>query len=220
MQFYIEVLDTETQIAIKILKAIASDFNDAILGNVDKIRNSIALKVVDFLKNTETYESLINGDLAAHFGLPIHKRQEMVDNILEKIGKNLHVEFNKIKVVNRDFSGELKIGVLIKNYIDILNMSEAFVNYKTKNDEYVQLPWLDWLLLQGGKMLVSDHHIRFLIGKGRSGMALMIKKNATSWRVPIEYQGDMVSNWLTRSFRNNESEYSSIIIDSVKEVLP
>lgn len=191
----VELLENNDIISKKILQAIADEFNDLISTNIHKIRNKIGIATVNFLKKTDTYESLINGKLAAHFGLPIHSRQNMVDSILQKIGDNIQVEHKTVKVFGKRFVNGLEIRVLVADFSDILSMIEA--NVTTEKGQV--LPWLSWLILEGDKIIVSEHEIRLTGGVGRSGMAVMFKNNAAIWRVPPEYAGTYSDNWLTRA---------------------
>lgn len=209
MKFFIEVLDSDKKISNNILKGIAEDFNTTISKQVSEIRNDISVKIIEFLQNTNTYDSLVNGELAQHFGLPIGDRRSRVDSILQMIGDNIEIEVKPIKVIGERFVNGITIGILIKNFVDILNMSEAIVT----TEKGQELPWAEWLLIRGNAVIISEHQIRFLAGRGRGGGAIMVKNKsrAKSWRVPIEYSGTVGSNWLTRAFTENSDGFLSII---------
>jgi len=212
---WLEILDTDTQISNNILMGIAEDFNNRIVSQKNKIRDEIAEGVVNLIRTTDTYLSLISGDLAKHFGLPIDDRQNMVDSIVQTVGNNLEIEHKIVKVRAGNFTGGVNIGVVIKDYSDILSMSEAIVTSEKGTD----LPWLSWLLLSGDRIIISTHDVSFLTGKGRSGGAIMVKKSARAWRVPSEYSGSINANWLTRTFIENGQRYTNMISEILDRLI-
>jgi hypothetical protein len=211
----IELLDSDSSINKKILNAIAEEFNDQIYNKISVIRSKIADGVVFMLKATDIYQSLTNGDLAGHFGLPVNNRTTMVDGIISTVANNLEVEFKPAKVMGGQFVNGISIGVLIKNFTDVLALSEAVVT--TSKGQI--LPWLDWLLRAGNKMIISEHEIHLIGGKGRSGKAIMIKNNASVWRVPTQFSGTINNNWLIRTFTDNADDYLNMISGILKQEL-
>jgi hypothetical protein len=211
----IELLESNTEIERKILQGIAIDFNTLMLSKISDIRNKIDVATVTFLKNSQTYTSLISGELAAHFGLPSFNRQTMVDNILRKIGQNIEIEFIPVKVRAGNFTGGANIQVLVKDFSDILSMIEATII--TEKGQI--LPWLEWVLTKGDKIIISEHDIRLVSGKGRSGQAIMVKNSASAWRVPTAYSGVVGDNWLTRFFDLYQDAYLTIITNILQTEL-
>lgn len=205
--FTIDLLEDDKTISNKILKGLAEEFNLRVSKKIAIIKNNISIEVVNFLKQSNIYKSLISGDLAAHFGLPISTRKTMVDNIVQKIGNNIEVEHRILKVRSGGFTGGVEIGILVKDFSDILSMSEAFVT----TEKGQVLPWLEWLLIKGNKIIISEHEIHLIGGKGRSMGGIMVKNNAGVWRVPSEYSGVVSNNWLTRMFSDNIIQFSDII---------
>jgi hypothetical protein len=65
------------------------------------------------------------------------------------------------------------------------------------------IPWLDWLILQGDRIIVLGYDVDFDLtpaerARSRTGMALM--ERGSGWRVPPEFSGTAESNFLTRAF--------------------
>jgi len=201
----IDLLENNTEIGQKILQAISKKINNIIVKKIDTIQQKISLETVNYLKTTNTYFSLIDGELAGHFGLPPTVRKSYVDNILNKIGSNIEVNFKKFVIRNKNISGYLQIDVLINNFSDILSMLDSTI----MTERGVLLNWLQWLLLEGDRVIVSQHEIMPSI-QGRSKKMIMIKSNAGVWRVPPEFSGVQNDNWLTRAILNS-GEYLKII---------
>lgn len=211
MQLSIELLETDAQISRKILQEIADQFNKDVSGKLPSITQKIKLVTIEHLKSTFIYESLISGDLAGHFGLPVLTRRNMVDNIVKTIAGNIEIEYNMIRVRGIDFTGGITIQVLLSNFSDILSMTEAFVT----TERGQSLPWLEWLLIHGNKIIVSQHEIHLIGGKGRSGRGIMVKNDASIWRVPPAFSGTIRNNWLTRAFL----EQPDIYLNKIKDIL-
>lgn len=211
MTIYIEILESDSEIEKRILRAILEEFNNRVIAKLSTIKLKIADLVEQLIIATPTYESLISGELAGHFGLPAMNRAERVHSIVDTIKQNIDVSFQPIKLVGKKFKNGITIGVLLKRFIDVLNMSEAFV-YTEKDQE---LPWLKWLLLAGDRIIISKHEVSFNSNSGRSGMAVMVQNKASVWRVPPQYAGNMKSNWLIRTFVDNQDAY----LDGIGQIL-
>jgi hypothetical protein len=207
MRFTIELLETNKQIERKILDCIAEDFNNLIQPKLSIIREKISVATVAFLKGSETYESLMRGELAGHFGLPVWGRRMMIDNVIQKIGDNIEIDYTPVRVRAGGFIGGAEIGVLVKDFSDILAMMEASVD--TEKGQI--LPWLEWLLIRGDQIIISEYEINFISAQGRSAKAIMVKNNSAVWRVPPEYSGVMGDNWLTRFFTIYHNVYSTLL---------
>jgi hypothetical protein len=200
-------LESDAVISKKILQSLATEFNNLVQQKLPTIMSKIRLQTVIFLKQTDTYLSLVNGDLAAHFGLPAAYRQSMVDAIIQKISDSIDSEFKPTKARASGFTGGLELRILVKDFSDILTMVEAMVT----TEKGQVLPWLEWLLIKGNKFIISEHVIHLRGGAGRSGGAIMVKNTASAWRVPSQYSGVMTNNWLTRAFTMGQSAYLDII---------
>lgn len=211
MQLSIELLETDAQISRKILQEIADQFNKDVSGKLSSITQKIKLVTIDHLKSTSTYESLIKGRLAGHFGLPSSIREGMVNNIIQTIASHIQVRHDIIKVKGFNFSGGTTIEVLLSDFSDIIHMAEAFVYTERGQD----LPWLEWLLIRGNEIIISQHEVHLIGGKGRSGRGIMVKNDASVWRVPSEFSGTIRNNWLTKAFL----EQPDIYLNKIKDIL-
>jgi hypothetical protein len=211
LHFSIELLESDAVIIKKILQGLAEEFNNRVQSKIQSIANQVRTIIIPFLQQTDTYFSLVSGELAAQFGLPTTTRKTMVDAIIQKISDNIEVEYKPVRVIAGKFSGGLEFRILVANFSDILNMTEAFVTIEDGSS----LPWLEWLLIKGNRLIIAEHKIHLIGGKGRSGMAIMVKNNASSWRVPSTYSGVMGDNWLTRALTINQDQF----MDQIKTIL-
>ena len=215
LKFDLVLVDTPDQISKKILKAAAEEFNTRLNKKIARIRERVKNLTINMIKQSDTYESLISGELAAHFGLPSTNRQAMVDAIIEKIGESIKIDVKPVKQFGKGFRGQTTISVMVNDFSDILSMTEAFVS--TEKGQI--LPWLEWLLLKGDAIIISEHDVRLVGGKGRSGGAVMVKNSAAAWRVPPEHSGTIRDNWLTRTLTIYRDKYLKAIGQIIKQEL-
>jgi hypothetical protein len=73
------------------------------------------------------------------------------------------------------------------------------------------LQWLEWLLLDGNKVIVPKHEVIFRNSRfSRTGAALM-KESTQSWRVPSQFSGTITDNWITRAIDSAQTKISDTI---------
>lgn len=203
MHLSIELLENDAIITKKILQAMADEINSRIQQKLSTITYQIQQFTLQFLKATDTYISLVGGELAAQFGLPVFNRQSMIDAIIQKIADNIKIDVKAYTTFGNNFRGGVTFNVLLADFSDILSMVEAFVT----TEKGTLLPWLEWLLIRGNQLIISEHEIHLIGGRGRSGMAIMVKNTASAWRVPTQYSGVRGDNWLTRTFKIYQDQY-------------
>ncbi len=129
-----------------------------------------------------------------------------------------------------DNLGGVEFGAFRADFADAMNSGAA--TYRTSGSRRfpggVNLPWLQWLLFDGDRVVIPDYDIlvagaapptgyakrkvsRF--SASRTGKAVMVKRDYTGrsrhhasqgrtgsgWRVPPEYAGTASRNWLTEA---------------------
>ena len=95
-----------------------------------------------------------------------------------------------------------------QDYSDVL--SSTYASITDKNTGSV-VPWLYWLLLGGGGILVENYEIK--IGpnpRSRSGNAIMVS-SSKNWRMPADYVGLADNNWVYRAIGSLDSEIENMI---------
>ena len=92
------------------------------------------------------------------------------------------------------------------SYSDVLGSSAAI--QRTKKGQ--NLEWLDWLLIQGDKIIIKEYEISS--GEGRAGRFVMKKTVTGKWGVPSTFAGTPNNNWITRAIQS-----ASTIIDRTLE---
>ena len=72
------------------------------------------------------------------------------------------------------------------------------------------LPWLQWLLLDGTKVLIDSHQV--VIGPNlRSRTSMAIMRPGSGWSVPNEFAGTQNNNWLTRAIDSSSDSINNLL---------
>lgn len=178
-----------------------------------KIKDRIKTAVKNALVATPEYQSLISGKLRAELGIP-----EADFRIIQVIDTWV----NNIVVILKSGVKPLlliEIGVIQSDYGDVLGLAAATYTYTGKRG-HGEIPWLEWLLLEGDKRIVNRYEFSSNIKRGsRTGMGIMISKKRGFWQVPPEFAGTSVDNFATRALGNIGNTIDKIVEQVIKESL-
>lgn len=207
-----KILETDSEIRQKILTALLEDVQNTFNKSIPKIKKEIQELVVDTIKNTPEYSSLVSGQLRLELGIP--DASAKIQELLNIWISNIEVEMKPFKINNMGLSGGFSINCIKSDFSDVLSSSAAQVEDNVRG---YSLPWLNWLLLEGGKILVKDHIV--VIGNSdfsRTGEAIMRTSTAGSWRVPPEFAGTADNNWITRAIDKLDTEITQIFQTTIE----
>lgn len=186
-----KIIESNKEIEKLILKSWLDKINKKLLGKLSAIESNIVNISLAHFKSSDTYNELLYGDLRYSLGFPNGEQHEMVDTVVETAAKSLKVELDQFKIVN-DINGGLTVYLLKSGMIDLLSLSQSNIKIEEGN-----IPWLDWLLTQGDKIIISDYKIIYR-DAGRSGGAVMTKSPGSYWKIPTDFAGTDDDNWFTR----------------------
>lgn len=212
----LHLVDSMDVIEKKILDAVVQIGNSKFPGLCGKIRQEIVSQLPSIFKLSSTYHSLIYGKLLHHFGFREGGANSKVDTIIEVLANSTHVDFNRMFVKGNSISGGIRVSAVRADFSDVLSQNEA---YQT-TDAGQQLPWLEWLLMEGDKVIIADYF--FLPGnfrQSRSGNGIMVFDKTQYWRVPPEFAGVAADNWITRTISQYTDDISLIIEQAFKRYL-
>jgi hypothetical protein len=183
------------------------------------MEENIGQKVKRIFTKTDTYDALVNGPLDAHFGLPQGSAVPKLNVIIDTLAESIKVEFKRFSARGKDINGGFKVFMFHADFLDILLLPESEVN---NDGEF--LTWLEWLLLRGDEIIISEFGISFDHAKNsRSGKAIMIPRSGKSWRVPTKYSGTIEDNWITRAVEDSmdflEKLTESVIRHNIEKAL-
>ena len=205
MKISFELLHTDKEIIDIIIKEFINKFNRELPRIVQNIEQDLKIATFNYLKTTSTYQSLLDGELAGHFGIPSTKRQHIIDSIIKAVSDSMMINYKPIRYSGGKFVHGIDIRGLKSDMSELLILPGATIISEIGDP----LPWLEWLLTQGDKIIIREYEIDFRYGQGRSGLAVMDETKGGTWRVPAEFSGTIKYNWLTEAL-NNQSYFSII----------
>jgi len=190
----VRITESAADMHRKLVDAFYAEANDRINKRKDKALDDFKKLTYKFLVNSPTYESLVSGDLAFHFGFRKGQEESRLQPILNTFVDSVSYKF---KPYSRT-GGSFEFFAIHSDYSDVLSLSEAKIQGKNKDEFSVNypLPWLNWLLLQGDDIIIKDYKIELGVLASRSGKAIMVKGG--TWAVPSEFRGTANDNWVTR----------------------
>lgn len=188
------LIETQNEISTKILNAILPEVNKYFNRNVNDLEKIIADIVVESITKQPEYAAIVSGTLQYELGIPDPVGR--IADILNTIRNSSIVKKKPITIKSSGIVGGIKIEMIKKDFSDLLSLGSATL-ITEKGD---QLNWLQWLLLDGDSIIISDHN--FILGPSnysRTGFGIMRETVGGFWRVPPEYAGNINDNWITRA---------------------
>lgn len=206
MQFNLKLIDSDKQISTKILQALVPEIDDYLKTSLSELRQILPSNIKSIIQNTPEYNSLIGGQLQFELGIP--DPSSALVNIINIWSSNIKIEYNGPKISNNQIKASFSVSLIRSDYADVLSSNDALV---IDNLRGYSLPWLEWLLLEGNKILVRKQQVEFGPNKAsRTGNAIMRMSNK-SWKVPSEFSGTVTNNWITRAIDNNENQIYALL---------
>jgi hypothetical protein len=206
MKFNIKILDSNSQITKNILEGLIPEIDSYMKKTLQYIRTNLPELINNILINTDTYDSLVGGQLQYEFGItdPVNKLNE----ILDIWTRNVKIDYKSPIVSASKIKASFSVSVIRSDFSDVLSSDAALMIDTLRG---YSLPWLEWLLLEGNKSIVKNQQVILRPSRfSRTGMALM-KESNKSWKVPSQYAGTISNNWITRAIDDNESTINNFL---------
>jgi len=165
-----------------------------------------------FFKETKTYTSLTSGGLLRDFGFPSGTETSFADWLIETIVNSISVKADKLRGGAGEYMGSVHVVVPDSVYKKIYTGIYSHVP-SSKGP----LPWAEWLLKRGDEIIISEYHVVFKEGAGRSGVAIMGKGGF--FKVPAEYSGTESDNWMTRTMLEIKEYTDTVALILTRELL-
>lgn len=207
MKISIKLLDSNAVIGTKILSAIISHLQPAFTKTQTSLQQSLPKIVKDALTLEPEYASLLSGQLRSELGVP--DADSKIDQIFSAWSNNLVVQSRPISMKGSGLSGGFSINIVKSDFSDVLSLPSSVV---VDNISGSVIPWLQWLLLEGNKILVRDYKLRMgSNSRSRTGNAIMVSSTKDNWRVPAQFAGTINNNWVTRAIDRLDDSILSYI---------
>ena len=193
MKFSLKLVNSDSDIRRQILSALKSQVQAALNKSKNDMTSQISALVKQSIKAEPEYQQLLGGELRYQLGIP---NPSVVDQIVDIWSNNIKIINNRISTTSSGLRGGFSINMIKSDYSDVLSASAATI---TDSGTGSRVPWLEWLLLRGGDVLVKDYEIQ--IGpnpRSRTGMAIMVSSNS-DYRLPAKFAGTESNNWVYRA---------------------
>lgn len=197
----------------KITGALGRRINRLFIG----VRRNLTIKLKKeirlIIEESAAYQSILFQALRGEFGLT--RPKGAMDAIITQFVNGLKVNVKNPNIDGRTIKGRLNFAVeadwesLVS--IDAAQQvrTEAIragiqqnANITGGDIDRLSLPWLRWLLLEGGDAVVQGFSISRQLGRGRSGLNYrMIETPSRNYRVNNRYRGTEDNNFITRELQ-------------------
>lgn len=211
MNISFNLLDSSTDIRTRILNSLAEYLSPILENTKNSLQNSLPQYIENALTSQPEYISLLSGQLRSELGVP--DARSRLDTIFSEWKNNAFVVYDKIKVKGSSLVGGFGINMIRSDFSDILSLPASEVVDDISGSV---VPWLKWLLLDGGKILIKNYKVQLGNNpRSRTGGAIMIESVNENWRVPPQFAGTINDNWITRAIES----YNRVILDHIQNSL-
>ncbi len=178
-------------------------FTELILKIERPVRDRLRKAFEDSARNEPEYSSLLgfgSESLRGHFGI---RNIKDVDDVLWVFKEMIGIKFGNIYLRKDEIKTSVKIGMF--DLREAIQMSVDLGAGVQTTEKGETLPWIEWLLLMGNRIIIQEYDVLFRPNSGRSRQAIMLKEKENGpqkrWKVPSLYQGTLNNNWITRSLK-------------------
>lgn len=211
MKFSVDVKESTNDISNQILKIILQEMSKSWGNATRNITNNLPDVVVDGIKNQPEYLALNTGLLRSEFGLT--NSTSKVNDIINIWANNIVLENEPPKIRGSQIVAYYSISMIRSDYTDVLSSPSSRQLIEGGN-----IPWLNWLLLRGGDILVPKYEVKYGPDpNSRTGNAVMIEGG--NYRVDPKYAGVESNNWVTRAVGSVNSNIQKLIETSLRSTL-
>ena len=209
------ILPSDNVIKTNVEKILRDSLNGTISRAATHIQKRLRILIGQAITDSQEYQSLTVGRLYHAVGVPDVKNR--LNSIIDTWSESLVVIPKLVRFTSGGIKGGLNIKGVDITWKDVLSEADAtFVTTKG-----ALLPWLDWLLIQGTKIIVKDYDVVFKRSRfSRTGRGLMIKTNShftdgKNFKIPAEFAGTPRNNFVTRALAGVEAQVEGIITTEV-----
>lgn len=191
------ILENIDQIEINILREIQQHLAPLfLLASIQAEKDIKILMRAALVSSPEYYALIPGGSLYGEVGNPNIEADllTIIDLLIEHI--TLDSVLNPLEIKSKQISGQFVLNLIRDDFSDILGLSEA--SFLTEKGRL--LPWLSWLLLEGGghDLIIGWEYLEGNFKTSRTNEGIMIKEKGGGWRLS-QYAGTQKDNWITRS---------------------
>lgn len=207
---------TKAYMEIVILKEFVAQLNTAMVASYNDIFIKVRNYTAKLIRYSDFVEGLRQPELRGSFGIRPSDVGTTRTDIVEDVRRDTYIIYKPFKIIGKNIEGGWLMGIG-KNYSESLKNNPACQTYTEKG---VTIPWMKWTLEIGNSVVIADFRCKFQRGLGRSGFAIMVPDTAIGYRVPPQFAGTPIDNWITRTIIPNLSNYSDLIMRTMHKYRP
>lgn len=213
MKYSIKILESKNEITNRILKALLPDIQKYMQTAINIMKVNLPFIIRDAITNTEEYSSLIGGKLKYEFGIP--DPEIKIAGLLSVWSQNINISYSQPIIFKDQIKSSFSISMIRVDFSDVLYTDYAKV-YDI--DRGYVLPWLEWLVLEGNKVIVKDHRVVFGGNRrSRTGFAIMRGDSGSAWKVPAQFAGTESDNWITRAIDSSIPDVYDLLEEALRQ---
>lgn len=196
----IQIIDSRRSYEAKILFAFKEEIDRTYRNRYPAILAQVRNVITKALRASPEIVSLRQGVLQADFGLYSDYAVSATEEIIEHVVNRVNVFFISSAA-----------NLVYSLYLEVLPadvMPDIAKKYEYDSNGY-SIPWAEWLLFEGTKVVVDDHQVFYRDGAGRSQKAIMNKGGF--FRVDPEFSGTEEDNFIVRAIRSTKDDIINIL---------
>ena len=213
------IKETPQKIAKMIGKAIASDLDKRIGIAANKAILDIRKQAAVYLNKSQIAD-ILQDDLRGQLGLTPAKARGAVNGIIAGITNSVMYTHTPLKYKSGRLTGGFSIHVQPEDFTNIfasVGLDSGVRYYSIYYKKVVELDWLNWILMRGDAIIVTDGQFTAMAG-GRSGQGKMMRTGSINvWKVPASISGTQFDNIITRTLR--ESGFLALVKMSIQKYM-
>ena len=205
MKISFTLLENSSEIYKKILDALLPDVLSYMQNATSLVKKELPQIIMGAILASPEYSSIVGGKLRFDFGLV--DGSSKIDGLLQIWTNNIMIIYDTPKINGNAITSKFSISMIKADYSDVLGSDYAQM---IDSERGYSLPWLQWLLLDGTKILVDNHQV--VIGPNpRSRTSMAIMRPGSGWSVPNEFAGTQSDNWLTKAIDSSSDSINNLL---------
>jgi hypothetical protein len=161
--------------------------------NYAKIRRAVKPVIVDAIYECPEMESLRSGKLRYDLGVKIDPTLLIAWSVADTM--KLQYTYSNQYIFN--FSISIQPG----RYGNLLDLPQSVII----SENGKKIPWLEWLLTNGTKIIMADFGVLYKEGTGRTGGAITVQ-NITPFMIDPAFAGVVGDNFISRALNKNSQK--------------
>lgn len=200
LKFKLEVVEPAPVIERRIKDSISNHINIAARLSLRETRKKVADLLTQSILDSHEVKELLNGQLRHELGATQDEVDATIDFLINRLVATTVIDFKAFQTFGKKFNGYIEVRCFPKTIIDDMI---AFPKASFLTKKGVNIPWMQWLLTFGDKILVKRYTVDFFRTAGsRTGGATMKPIKRGGWRIPSGFSGTRNDNFITRALDN------------------